>query len=438
MVKNNKLFPGLIMVVIMLSACKASISSTPTFTVVPITPMVEIPTELPLVMSTATSPATETLTPAPPTETPFPTVDETGPVRAIILFIGDGMGTNQRLGAQWLIYGQEGALAMDSMPVRGSAQTASANSPVTDSAASGTAMATGVKTNNRIIGMDAEYNLVENILEQAQAQGWAVGVVTTVQMANATPAAFAAHVRDRDYLTEIAQQIMEHDIDVLLGGGEDDFLPTSVEGCYPSKGNRGDGLNLIEEAVVDEYIYVCTAEELLAVETNSTSKLIGFFGDEEIGQPNSPTLTDLTRVAIENLSQDPDGFFLLVEGGQIDWEGHDNDAAEIMQLTLGLDLAVIEAQLYAVGEPNTLIIVAADHETGGMRLNLDCKGSFREDGPFVMPDGTQFCVDWWTTSHTAEDVLVTAQGPYSDLLAGEYPNTWIYQVMFIALGEPEG
>jgi alkaline phosphatase len=232
---------------------------------------------------------------------------------------------------------------------------------------------------------------------------------------------------------EIAKQMMALDVDVLLGGGENDFLPSGVRGCFPQGGQRNDGLNLVDDAIDEGYTLVCTGQELLTLEASSTSKLIGFFGDAGINQPYNPSLAEMTQVAIEILSQDPDGFFLMVEGGQIDWEAEDNHARETMQLTVGMNAAVAMAQVYAVGEPDTLIIVTADHETGGMSLNLDCGGSHRQDGPFLMPDGTEFCVDWTSTRHTALDVPVTAQGPWSWMLYGEYPNTWVYQVMYSAL-----
>jgi alkaline phosphatase len=145
-------------------------------------------------------------------------------------------------------------------------------------------------------------------------------------------------------------------------------------------------------------------------------------------------------MAIEILSKNPNGFFLMVEGGQIDWFAHDNDAENTIATTRELDAAVTEADRYAIDHPDTLIIVTADHETGGMSLNLDGSGQiFRQDGPFPMPDGTQFWVDWASGSHTGVDVPVTAQGPWSELLVGEYPNTWIYWVMYAALtGELPG
>lgn len=356
-----------------------------------------------------------------------------GPVRGIILFIGDGMGANQRLGAQWLAWGQKGRLAMDRMPVLGFQETSAADRLVTDSGAAATALATGVKANYLAIGMDAAYNPVETILEQAQDRGWAVGLITTVPLAHATPAAFAAHVKDREAMTEIAAQMMAHEIDVLLGGGEDDFLPRGKRGCHPNLGHRQNGENLIEAAVVRGYTLVCSGAELLALDTGSTEKLLGFFGDDEIIAPYSPSLAEMTQAAIEILSQDEEGFFLMVEGGQVDWAGHDNKALEAMQFTVGLDAAVTRAQIYALGEPNTLVIVTADHETGGMGVSLEGEGTFRQDGPFRMPDGTAFWVDWTGGGHTGVSVPVTAQGPYSEYLAGEYPNTWIYAVMYAAL-----
>jgi len=396
----------------------------PTATLVIETPTVEAAPFL----ETASGFATEQATQTSPTEG-----QGDGPVKAIILFIGDGMGPNQRLGAQWLALGQDKLLAMDDMPVKGSMGTASANKAVTDSAAGATALASGVKTNNYVLGMTPDYVPVETILEQAEARGWATGLITTVPLAHATPAAFASHISYRYRYAEIAEQMMTTGVDVLLGGGEDDFLPYGTKGCYPHTGHRGDTLNLVEQAQNEGYTLICTGEELLGLDTSKTSKLIGFFGDDEMTIPYNPTLADMTRVAIEVLSQNPEGFFLMVEGGQIDWEADDNHALETMQLTVGLNAAVTMAQVYALGEPNTLIIVTADHETGGMSLNLDCAGSSRQDGPFNMPDGTEFCVDWETRSHTGVDVPVTAQGPWSWMLYGEYPNTWVYRVMYAAL-----
>jgi alkaline phosphatase len=356
--------------------------------------------------------------------------------RAIILLIGDGMGVGQRTAARWHAVGQEGQLAMDAMPVSGWSRTGSADSAITDSAAAGTALATGVKTNNRLISMDPYSNTLATILEHAQARGMAVGLVTTVQMAHATPAVFASHVPKRSMMTEIASQMMERQVDVLLGGGEDEFLPSAETGCYPQAGERTDGRNLVDEAVAVGYTYVCTPTAFAAVPT-TTTRLLGLFADEGMTRPFSPTLAQMTQKSIDILSQDPEGFFLMVEGGQIDWACHANDAANAITDTIDFDAAVAVAQTYAATNPNALVIVTGDHETGGMSVTLDQTGDPKEDGPFRMPDDTLFYVNWLTTTHTAANVPTTAQGVFSDLLDQRTDeNTYIYDVMY-ELVEPD-
>jgi alkaline phosphatase len=350
--------------------------------------------------------------------------------QAIMLFIGDGMGEAHRNAARWSAAGQSGALAMDRMPTLGWSHTASADSPVTDSAAAATALASGIKTNNGKIGQDPSGNPVTTILEQAQARGMAVGLVTNVQMAHATPAGFAAHVPDRDMMTEIASQMLAAEVDVLLGGGEDEFLPPGVTGCYPEPGERSDGRNLITEATASGYTYVCNASGLAAVDPASTSRLLGLFADEGMARPYAPSLEEMTQKAIEILSRDPDGFFLMVEGGQIDSASHTHNAADTMSDTVGFDEAVAVGQAYAASVDNTLIIVTADHETGGMSVNL----SAGQQGPFAMPEGTSFYVSWSSWDHTGVDVPTTAQGPWSDLLSVTHENTYIHDVMLMALG----
>ncbi len=348
--------------------------------------------------------------------------------RAIILLIGDGMGEGQRTAARWQAVGQAGQLAMDAMPVSGWSRTGSADNPITDSAAAGTALATGVKTNNGVISLDPYSNTLTTILEHAQARGMAVGLVTTVQMAHATPAVFASHVPSRNMMTEIASQMMDHQVDVLLGGGEDEFLPAGEQGCYPEWGERVDGRDLISETVAAGTTYVCTSTAFAAVPI-TTTRLLGLFADEGMTRPFSPTLAQMTQKAVDVLSQDPDGFFLMVEGGQIDWACHDNDAANAISDTIGFDEAVAVAQTYASLNPNTLVVVTGDHETGGMSVSL----SSGEDGPFYMPDSTPFYVNWTTGGHTAADVPTTAQGVFSSLLDRTDENTYIYDVMYKAL-----
>ena len=347
----------------------------------------------------------------------------------IILFIGDGMGAEHRKAARWTTAGEHGQLSMDDMPNSGSIQTRSADSAITDSAAAATAMATGVKTNNGVIALDANLNFVSTILEDAMSQGKLVGIVTTTQLSHATPAAFVSHIEDRDLMSEIAAQIVDTGVDVLLGGGEDEFLPASENGCFPEAGERSDGRNLINEAIASGYVYVCDPASFTFVDPSSTFQLLGLFADEGMTRPFSPSLADMTQKAIEVLSKGADGFFLMVEGGQIDWASHDNDAANVISDTIGLDEAVEAAKQFASVTADTLIIVTADHETGGMEVTSSSSGLAGEDGPFSTPDGSLFYVNWSTTDHTAVDVPVTSQGPKSGMLTGVHDNTFIHELM---------
>lgn len=223
-------------------------------------------------------------------------------------------------------------------------------------------------------------------------------------------------------------------VDVLLAGGEDEFLPAGTAGCYPENGERQDGRHLINEAIASGYTYVCNETAFNSVNPATTPRLLGLFADEGMTPPYSPSLSAMTQKAIDILTQNPGGFFLMVEGGQIDWASHANEAALTMAATNGLDAAVAVAQTYASTVSNTLVIVTADHETGGMSVDLTSSGASNQDGPFQMPDNTtSFYINWQGLLHTAADVPTTAQGPWSDLLAGTYENTHIHDVMCQAL-----
>ncbi len=171
----------------------------------------------------------------------------------IMLFIGDGMGAEHRKAGQYAEVGEANPLVMDSLPVFGWMVTDSYGGTLPDSAAAATALGTGVRTDIEMVGMDVEGNALTTILEIAQAQGMSVGLVSTKFLTDATTAAFAAHVPESGMRAEIAAQFLEHRVDVLLGGGEDDFLPAGESGCYPAPGNRTDGRDLIAEAQADGY-----------------------------------------------------------------------------------------------------------------------------------------------------------------------------------------
>lgn len=357
-----------------------------------------------------------------------------GAARNIILLIGDGMGLEHRKAARWALVGHKGKLAMDTMPVSGTLRTASANDAITDSAAAATAIASGIKTNNGVVGMDADLQPVPTILELAQEQGKAVGLVTTTQLAHATPAAFAAHVVRRKHKAKIAIQMLGRGVDVMLGGGEDEFYPTEETGCFPEKGKQPGGRNLVREATHAGYTYTCNPADFAQIDPAVTPKLLGLFADDGMQRPFTPTLAEMTKKAIAILSRDPDGFFLMIEGGQIDWASHDNDAAEMIGNVIGFDLAVKLAKEFALKQGDTLVIVTADHETGGMKVTSTSSGLPGEDGPFITPGARRFYINWSTDDHTAADVPVTALGPHSSSLRGAQDNTAVYQTMRKAFG----
>jgi alkaline phosphatase len=356
--------------------------------------------------------------------------------RNVILMIGDGMGAGQRQAARWFSGGTDGRLLMDCLPAQGWSSTCSANSPITDSAAAATAMACGVKTNNGVLGMTPSLQALANILEEAQRLGKAVGLVTTTQLTNATPAGFIAHVPSRSMEDEIALQMLASGADVLLGGGENHFLPYSTQGCHPAYGMRSDGRNLVEEAIASGYTLVCTSETFTNIDPASTRKLIGLFADEALSRPYAPSLAAMTEKAIAILSLNANGFFLMVEGGQIDNAGHDHDATVMIADTLGFDEAVSQAWRFAETNQNTLIIVTADHETGGVSVSLQPAGSEYESGPLFMPNGTPFWVAWTTSGHTGADVPLSAGGPFYQELFSMFVNTHIFEIMRLALDEP--
>ena len=347
-----------------------------------------------------------------------------------ILFIGDGMGAEHRKAARWVKAGSKGKLHMDDMPASGFLNTGSAKNPITDSAASATAMSCGVKTNNGVIGLDSNLSFVPTILEQAKSRNKRVGLVTTTHITHATPAAFAAHVASRKYMTEIAEQMLISGVNVLMGGGEDVFIPETENGCFPGAGKRADQRNLISEAIANGYVHVCDSTELNTVDIDTTSHLIGLFADEGMNRPFSPSLAEMTQKAIELLSKGSQGFFLMVEAGQIDWASHDNDAYNTIHDTIGLDEAIGVAQQFASIDNNTLIIVTADHETGGLRVSYNKSNLPTEDGPFASADGKLFYVNWAGTHHTSVEVPVTAQGFMSEKLNGQNENTYIHELIY--------
>ena len=355
-------------------------------------------------------------------------------VKNIILIIGDGMGTEHIKAARWKKGGINGSLHRDELLANGMIKTSSLNNIPPDSAAAGTAMSTGVKTVNGIIGMDQNLNELKTILELAKENSKSVGLVSNTQLSHATPASFASHEASRNDVTNIALDIAENNVDVLLGGGEDDFLPNTINGCFDEPGERVDGRNLIDELIDKGYTYVCSDEVLNSVDIETTKKLIGLFSDEGLIRPFSPTLSQMTQKSLDILSKNDNGFFLMIEAGQIDWASHSNDAFNVIEDTIDLDNTIGLVNAFVKNRNDTLVIFTSDHETGGMTVSLEPTNNESEDGPFTMPDGTPFYVNWTTTGHTGSDVPIRASGFNSTMFNGTNENTYIYNVMKESFG----
>ncbi|QGQ94726.1 alkaline phosphatase [Paenibacillus psychroresistens] len=390
--------------------------------------------------------------------TQVPTQAEAAPqqTKNVILFVGDGMGLAHRDAIRLATVGLTGKLAMEDMPYAGLIHTSSTIN-VTDSAAAATAFASGVKTYNGAIGMDANKKSVKTIMEYAKDAGKATGVVTTSQVTDATGAAFGSHVENRSAQSEIAlQYLTKSKIDVILGGGEDFWYPAGDAGALkdepaedPTEKSKGTQGNLITKAKQYGYSYVKSKTEMMNAKGG---KLLGLFANEEMFQQKPEgegdiynpivSLPDMTKKAIDVLSANKKGFFLMVEEEAIDEMAHNNNAALTIKAGQELDKAVKLAKDYAKKNPDTLVLVLADHETGGMSIedaadDKDETGDAisKEDGPFPIVNSKEsFNVDWTTSGHTAIDIPITAIGLGSNLFTGVYENTEVFTKLMQTMG----
>jgi alkaline phosphatase len=328
-----------------------------------------------------------------------------GPAPAVIVLIGDGMGPGQLAAASIFRHGEAGRLYLESLPVRGALRTGGP-SGITDSAAAATAMATGVHTYNGVVGLDRDGAPLENLVERAHARGWSAGIVTTAALPHATPAAFTAHADSRAALVAIAdQQIRTTRPEVMLGGGARYVRDGELETALAAGG----------------YTVVATAD---ALATATAPRLFGAFADEHMTYVRDrapttaePTLPAMAAAALTALDRDPDGFFLLIEGGRIDHASHDNDLARTIDETLAFDDTVRAVHAWAAARGNTTLLVTADHETGGLEVT----------GPASA--GTLPPVRWRWGLHTNARVGVYGDGPGADAFAGEVRDArWIHAV----------
>ncbi|MDM5329155.1 alkaline phosphatase [Neobacillus sp. CF12] len=293
--------------------------------------------------------------------------EENRDIKNIIFLIGDGMGVSFTSGYRYF-KDDPATLELESTefgPYLVGQQTTYPNDPrhnVTDSAASATAMATGVKTYNGAIGIGNDHSKLKSVLERAKEKGKGTGLVATAQITHGTPAAFGAHVSQRKSMSAIADDYFQdlvngrHKIDVLLGGGSDWFI-------------RKDR-NLVKEFQKDGYSYVTSLNEL---KNDESAQVVGLFAKrglpKMIDRPsNVPSLADMTTSAIERLNKYNTGFFLMVEGSQIDWAAHDNDIVGVMSEMEDFEKAYKVAVDFAKKDGHTLVIATADHSTGGFTI----------------------------------------------------------------------
>lgn len=319
----------------------------------------------------------------------------------IILMIGDGMGLAQIYSG---MTANGGHLFLENFVNIGFSKTYSSDKYVTDSAAGATALSTGIKTYNGAIGVDSDKKPVTHLIELAEKKGMRTGLVSTSSITHATPASFIAHADSRKSFDDIALDFLKTDIDVFIGGGKKYFE------------NRKDGKNLSQELKDKGYQVMYNIEE---IQTVKSGKLAGLTAEDH----NKPMpergdmLVPATQTAINILSKSKKGFFLMVEGSQIDFKAHKNDTPGVVLEMLDFDKAIGAALEFAAKDGETLIIITADHETGGMTL-LD--GDYKT-GKVV--------AKYTTEGHSGISVPIFAFGPSSEDFRGFMENTEIAKKM---------
>jgi alkaline phosphatase len=334
---------------------------------------------------------------------PFP-ISTQPRAKNCILLIGDGMGLAQVCAASLAAYGVGGRLAMQRMPIVGQVATFSSSSLLTDSGAAATALSTGFRTYNGAVAIDPWGQPLESYFATAKRHGKRTGVVVTSSLTHGTPAPFVANVTWRSMESEIAAQMLERDINVLLGAGLAYFIPESHPSRYSM---RTDERDLLAEAIGRGYRFTFRFEDLPGLRGDHVLGMFGLFAMPS-SETAQPSLVEMTAKAIELLSQGNEGFCLMVEGSQIDWRCHAGDFEGALWDTLEFDRAVECCLEFAAKNGETLVVVTADHETGGLAL--------------PGRDNASISAYWASGYHTAIMVPLWAFGPGCLSFAGVYEN----------------
>jgi alkaline phosphatase len=330
-------------------------------------------------------------------------------VKNIIMMIGDGMGPQQvgllqefaenSIQGKSVLY-KDKMTAIEHFADNGRVALSSTGpygSIVVDSACSATQLATGKPALSEVIGLDKEGNPTETILEAAKAMGKATGLVTDTRVTHATPASFAAHQPHRSLENEIASDMLATGVDVMLGGGLRYWIPASVNSDEASntavtemlngadvriKSKRKDDRNLLIEAQAENYSLAFNGEQLDKIKSGKVLGLfhysamlngIAYSNCKAAGTCIQPSLADMTKKALDILSKDKDGFFLMIEGGQIDWAAHNNDAGDMLHQMLKFDEAIAAVYEWVKDRNDTVVVITADHETGGFGFSYSRK-----------------------------------------------------------------
>ena len=325
----------------------------------------------------------------------------------VIYMIGDGMALPQVF-ATMLATGKE--MTFQQFPYIGVVDTRSASNDITDSAAGGTALACDKKTKNGMVGMDVDTLPMTSVLDAMADQGKSTGLVVTCYAGHATPADFYAKVPNRKMYEDIAVQLSESEkINVMIAGGRKHF------------DHRQDSVNLLER--MENELGWKVYDTLADIDTTCMKyAVLAAKGQMPKAPERGDFLPEGVKTALKTLSQDKDGFFLMVEGSQIDFACHNHDSVNMIEETVDFDKAVKVALDFAKADGNTLVVVTADHETGGLTM-IDPKGQY-----------SNVCFNYSTFSHTCLPVMIYAYGPGAELFTGWMQNCEVKSRILKACG----
>ncbi|MGA9639283.1 alkaline phosphatase [Flavobacterium sp.] len=316
----------------------------------------------------------------------------------VILLIGDGMGLTQIYAGYTA---NKGELSLFNMPVQGFSITKASDSYITDSAAGATAMATGQKSNNRYIGVDALGKPLESITQKLAKNNFQTAIISSGNATDATPASFYAHQIDRSYNEAIALDFLSNSSDVLIGGGVEEFT------------KRNDGQNLVEKLLKKGYTF---SSHFNSLDTIQNSRFVILDNAAVVSKKDGrgDFLVKAFSKTIQNFSKSKRPFFIMEEGAQIDYGGHKNEMDYVVRELLDFDQLVGVAMEFVDKNKETLLVITADHETGGLSIiDGDIEKGYVH-GNFS------------TNDHTAVNVPVFAYGPGAENFKGVYQNTAIY------------